>query len=114
MAVFEYVRHCSQVIFLLNGAYMPFYKWMFRAMRSLPKLSLLAELLEYLMTTDNDREKSREKSDVMEGISADIIRELADQELTGASGAELERHALSVNDGIKDAGIRNMHVLSGE
>lgn len=114
MAVFEYVRHCVQVVFLLNRAYMPFYKWMFRAMRALPKLSLLAEVLEYLITTDNEPDISREKMDVMKGISDDICRELIAQGLTHESGTDLQRHALSVNEGITDAGIRNMHVLSGE
>ena len=114
MAVFEYVRHCIQVVFLLNNAYMPFYKWVFRSMRALPKLSLLAEVLEYLIVTDNEPDLCREKSDVMESISADIIRELTDQRLTQASGEDLQRHAFSVNDGIKDTRIRNMHVLAGE
>ena len=114
MALAEYVRHCIQVVFLLNHAYMPFYKWMFRAMRGLPKLSLLAEVLEYLITTDNEPDISREKMDVIQGISADISHELIAQGLTRESGEDLQRHALSVNDGIMDAGIRNMHVLSGE
>ena len=83
-------------------------------MRALPKLSLLAEVLEYLITTDNEPDISREKMDVMEGISDDICRELIAQGLTHESGTDLQRHALSVNEGITDAGIRNMHVLSGE
>ena len=81
-------------------------------MRALPKLPLTAELLEYLLTTDNEPETSREKYDVMEGIASDVIVELQRQELTQAVCGDLEKHAYSVNDRIADAGIRNMHILA--
>ena len=42
--------------------YMPYYKWSFRAMRQLPKLSLLAETMEFLLTTDNSEELSASNS----------------------------------------------------
>ena len=42
-------------------------------MRALPRLSLEAELLEYLLTSDNEPETAKEKYDVIEyiGIAAD-------------------------------------------
>ena len=52
LAIFQFVRHAMAAIFLLNRAYMPYYKWSFRALRTLPKLSLEAEIMEYLITTD--------------------------------------------------------------
>ena len=81
-------------------------------MRALPKLSLLAELLEYLLTTDNSETIYHEKYDVIEGIAADIIDELVAQNLTKAVCGDLEKHAYSVNDGIEDALIRNLHILA--
>ena len=110
LAVFEFARSTMAVIFLLNRRYRPFYKWSFRALRSLPKLSLTAELLEYLITSDN--EDAEEKSAVMEGIAADIIDELIAQGLTKANCGDLEKHAYSVNDGITDPYLRNLHILS--
>ena len=59
-----------EAVFLLNRVYQPYYKWSFRRMRSLPELSLLAELLEYLITSDNDGENAEEKYNVIEGIAA--------------------------------------------
>jgi len=91
---------------------MPYYKWAFRAMRELPKLSLLAELLEYLLTTDNDGERAQDKQDVIESITADVIDELIDQQLTKATCGDLEKHAYSIQDGIRDASIRNLHILA--
>ena len=113
LAAIEFADHAVQVVFLLNNAYQPFYKWRFRALRALPRLSLLAELFEYLITTGNDDELAREKLEVIEGIAADLAAELSAQGLTNAPGADLERHAYSVNDGIAGAELRNAHILEG-
>ncbi len=112
LAVYEFVKSCMEAIFLLNRRYRPYYKWGFRALRSLPKLALEAELLEYLLTTNNEGELAQDKYDVIEGIAADVIDELIDQGLTKASCGDLEKHAYSVNDGIADAWLRNLHVLA--
>jgi len=114
LAVYEFVRHGMQAVFLLNDTYMPYYKWSFRAMRALPKLSLLAELMEYLLTTDNSEKMARDKQDVMEGMAADVIDELRRQGLTQAICGDLEKHAYSVQDGIADGEIRNLHILASE
>ena len=112
LAVCEFVKSAMSVIFLLNNKYQPYYKWAFRALRNLPKLSLEAEMFEYLLTTNNDGEMSEEKYYAIEGIAADIIDELAEQELTKAICGDLEKHAYSVNDSIADSSLRNMHILA--
>ena len=112
LAVMEFVKSTMSVVFLLNNAYQPYYKWSFRAMRALPRLSLEAELLEYLLTSDNEPETAKEKYDVIEGIASDVIDELMEQGLTEAICADLEKHAYSVNDQIADAYIRNLHILA--
>ena len=112
LAVAEFVKSAMAAVFLLNDIYQPYYKWSFRAMRALPRLSITAELLEYLLTTDNEEEIASEKYAVMEGIAADIIGELQAQGLTQAVCGDLERHAYSVNDRISDAQIRNLHILA--
>ncbi len=113
LAVGEYVKAAMSVIFLLNRQYQPYYKWSFRALRALPKLALEAELFEYLLTTDNEGQMAEDKYDVIEGISADLIDELQAQGLTEAICGDLEKHAYSVNDGIADGGLRNLHILAG-
>ena len=112
LAAIEFARNTMSVVFLLNRRYEPFYKWSFRVMRELPKLSLSAELLEYLITTDNEGELASDKYDVIEGIAADVIDELMDQGLTKANCGDLEKHAYSVNDGIEGSELRNLHVLA--
>lgn len=112
LAAVDFVRQCTRAVFLLNGVYPPYYKWVFRAMRGLPRLSLLAELMEYLLTTDNDGDMVAEKVKVIEGVAADVIAELRRQGLTKADCGDLEKHAYSVNDSITDGDIRNLHVLA--
>ena len=121
LAAVEFAKSSMAAVFLLNGVYQPYYKWSFRAMRALPRLALTAELLEYLLTTDNEADTAEEKYNVMEGIAADITEELREQgltgeprdrRLTGAVGGDLEKYAYLVNDRIGDAQIRSMHVLA--
>ena len=112
LAVTEFARSTINVLFLLNGRYQPYYKWTFRALRALPRLSLLAELLEYLLTTDNDSGMYEEKYAVMEDMARDVTEELQRQEVTSAEGQDLERHAYSVNDSIRNPNLRNLHILA--
>ena len=113
LAVVEFVQSAMAAVFLLNDVYQPYYKWSFRAMRALPKLPFAAELVEYLITTNNDGHLAQDKYEVIEDISADIIAELEAQGLTAADCVDLEKHAYSVNDGIADGNLRNLHILAG-
>ena len=81
-------------------------------MRRLPKLSLLAETMEYLLTTDNCEELAESKLDMIEDAASDVIDELQTQGLSKAICGDLEKHAYSVNDAIADGEIRNLHVLA--
>ena len=112
LAVAEFTKAAMHAAFLLNGVYMPYYKWSFRAMRALPKLSMLAETLEVLLTTDNEPETAESKAAMIEDAAADVIDELTAQGLTKAICGDLEKHAYSVNDSIADSEIRNLHILA--
>ena len=81
-------------------------------MRALPKLSLLAETMEYLLSTDNEPSLAETKYDMIEDAAADVIDELQTQGLTKAICGDLEKHAYSVNDQISDGDIRNLHILA--
>ncbi len=111
LAATEFVKSTLSTVFLLNARYMPYYKWSFRALRSLGKLSDLAEPLEYLLTTPNEGEYADIKADLIEETAVRVIDELQCQELTKAICGDLEKHAYSVNDAIEDGEIRNLHIL---
>ena len=112
LAVCEFVRHVIAVIFLLNEVWLPYYKWQFRALRSLSLLGEEAETLELLLTTDNGPTMAQAKADLIENLSGALITALQDQNLTEALCGDLEKHAYSVNDHIADPELRNAHILT--
>ena len=111
LAVAEFVNTALKVIFLLNKKYMPYYKWTFRALRELEKLNGVYDDLEYLISSGNNEKEAEEKQAMIESVSAQVIAELSAQKLTRVDSPELERHAYSVNDMIKDPEIRNQNIL---
>ena len=111
LAVGEFVRNTLSAAFLLNRTYMPYYKWSFRALKALPGGEDLGRSLEWLLTTDNGEALAEDKYFCMEGIASEMIGLLQEQGLTEATCGDLEKHAYSVNDGIRDSNIRNLHIL---
>lgn len=108
LTVNEFVKHSLHAIFLLNNRYLPYYKWCFRALRDLPKLSHLYTPLEELLLC-----QVTDAQTAVENVCIEIIAELRLQNLTTYRGNEAEGHAYSVNDGIDNEEIRNMHILDG-
>lgn len=113
LCVGKFVKSAMNVIFLLNKKYIPYYKWSFRALRNLPKLSSLYDSLEYLISSPNGEQDVKIKEEMIEKICREIFDELKNQSITVYSGSEAEGHAYSVNNKISDGEIRNLHILYG-
>lgn len=139
-AAAEFVRAALKCAFLLNGQYMPYYKWSFRALRAIPGTEALADRLSLILTGDiSDRRVQAEKKTAIEAaavmISALAERGASDrkpsengtasktdmppQESSGGvmsspdtDGCDLERLAYALNDRIADSRIRNLHILA--
>lgn len=102
-----------KVFFLLHKKYMPFYKWAFRALRALDGGDGFAQRLAALMSGDIYAvDVCDGKRRAVEEVCAVVVGELKKQRLTTQTCSDLERHAYSVNDGIKDAELRNADVLA--
>lgn len=112
LAVIQFVSSAMHVIFLLNKKYMPYYKWSFRALRELDKLSELSFDLEDLISSGNSESEVAQKQIKIERISTEIIKMLLEQGISDFCENELEGHAYAVNSKISDAELRNMHILS--
>ena len=113
LALDDFVRSAVETIFLLNKKHCPYYKWMFRAMKSLDKLSDLSAPLEFLLTADNDEQGKMVKKEIVEDVCLAISNELRTQDLSDAKESYLEPHGFSVQKRIKTAEIRNLHILVG-
>lgn len=107
----KFVESAMNVIFLLNNAYKPYYKWSFRAMSELDLLSDKGEELEYLISSPNAGATIDEKYGIIESICSDIAAELQKQKLSDAICTDMEKNAYSVNDHVKDNNIRNENIL---
>ncbi len=113
MAVFEFAKSTMSAVFLLNRRYMPYYKWSFRALRRTLGEEELADKLSILLTTGLTEETAEDRYVVIEDIASDVIDRLQRENLTDAVCGDLEKHAYSVNDRVKDGEIRNLHILAG-
>ena len=113
LALGEFVRNAAEAVYLLNRAHAPYYKWLLRGMRHLPRLGQLAEALEFLLTAENDAGGRKLKSAVIEDICAETVKELKAQRLTCGNWDYLEKHAFDVQSHIENAQIRALHIMEG-
>lgn len=113
LALFEFCNAMAKCVFLLNGKYMPYYKWQFRALRDLPNGEYFADSLEFLISTDNTTENAHIKNEIINNVAEEIIKLLMLKGYTQATCNDLEKHAYSVNDFIRNASLRNENILIG-
>lgn len=112
LCVFEFVKHTISMIYLLNNRFEPFYKWAYRGMRGL-RLGELEPSLVALTELGNSEIEAEAKKESIEEICLAVIGELREQMLTDVCEDELEAHAISVQNRIRDINLRNMHILEG-
>ena len=110
LALGEFVRNAASMVFLLNRRFAPYYKWVFRAMRDLPKLGSFSNRLADLLT---DGVSGETKAAQIESLCAEIASELRMQGLSDCDEAYLEPHAFAVQSGIRDREIRELHIMEG-
>ncbi len=109
LALSKFCEHAAGLIYLLNKAHAPYYKWIFKGMKKLPILGEKEIVLTRLLT-DNTLEYVN-KIDLIEDLCADIIKELQNQGLAENAGNYLEPYAYMINDKIKNSEIRNLHII---
>lgn len=112
-ALGEFVGAACSAIYLLNNAYMPYYKWRLRGLENLPTLGDMREPLSFLLT----EETSAATADVKTGVAEDVCRLVADElrrrHLSDESDSYLEPHGFAVNGKIENAELRALHILAG-
>ncbi len=107
LSAFEFVKSAVHTVFLINSAYLPYYKWQFKALSELPILSELYTPLAELISAPT------KNAHLIEEISEKIIIEIKKEGLSSIDSPDLERHAYAVNDRISDGEVRNLNVLYG-
>ena len=114
LAAGEFARAAIHVLLLLDGRYMPYYKWAFRALREGgERRKAQAALLEEILCGGVNGGEAEEREIRIAELAQEVSDELREQGLTDAVCCDLEQHAYSVEERIRDANLRNMHILSG-
>lgn len=108
LAAIAFAESAMAAAFLLAKRYRPYYKWRFRALRELPRLSALAGPLETVLTTGCTGEKEA----LIESVCAAVAENVRAQGLAETGSGDLEKLAYAVNARIRDAELRNEHILA--
>lgn len=109
LAAYEFVNHWMFCRFMLQGIYLPYYKWRFKALRRFDRDS--ASKLEHLICGNNSLDNSAEKPETIEDLCSIIISMLKSANLSQSDSDYLENHALSVQSKIKSPYFKEMHLM---
>ena len=80
-------------------------------MKQLESFNDLYDRFEYLLTVDNSRENYLKKLEIIESIAKEFIDYFKENHLTKATCNNLDTHAYSIIDNIKDPELRNLNIM---
>lgn len=128
-ALNEFVINTISMVFLINKRYMPYYKWMHRAMLDLPILGqevggLLKELVENGVSMDawdceilENAPQALNSADrnvlLIEQICRLVTEELRRENLSSETNSFITLHGISLMSRIRDPQIRSLHLMEG-
>ena len=107
----EFIRTTVSIVYLLNGKYMPFYKWMFRGMERLELLRDVKPMLEQLVVIQDLPENVAKKVSLIEEVCVLIRTELERQGIVKGQDSFLNSHCRDVISLIDDPKIKNLPVM---
>ena len=108
LALDEFIRAAFEAIYLLNGVYAPFYKWLYRGAVELPRLRGTVQALRELLL-----QPAEERQDSIEAICADIQEALWIRGLSGSEDDFLVNQAFSVASEIRDPQLAGLDISVG-
>jgi hypothetical protein len=109
LALDEFAKNAVELVFWINRSYMPYYKWAFRAMRELPLLADVSDLIEKLVIHPTD--DTSMIISMIERICALIAYGMRSIDIVASNAEYFEAYAYEINSKIKNADIRNMPVM---
>ena len=89
VALGEFMRHTMAIVYLLNGRYAPFYKWMHKGMERLPVLAVIGDILNAIPDMQIGDERIVQTIEVIVSL---IIAEMKKQSLTTGTDNYLDHH----------------------
>lgn len=114
-ALATFINGAISAVFLLNKEYKPYYKWMHRALKTLPILGgeIYFKLLE--LTTENnslDNSIFNKRIQIIEEICQMVSKEIVNQHMSRSTSDFLLDHANEIQGNIMNADLRLMNVMA--
>ena len=108
LALNEFLKAALQAVYLLNGVYAPFYKWLYRGARELPRLQGAVQVLGQLPVFPEP-----EKQERIEEICLSVQDELWLRGLSGSEDSFMVNQAFSVASEIRDPQLAGLDISVG-
>ncbi|MCL1828343.1 MAG: DUF4037 domain-containing protein [Oscillospiraceae bacterium] len=112
LACCEFVKSALAALYLLNGTYMPFYKWAFKKAESFRSPEGSFERIKKLPGA-SDKTEGEKKIALIEEICLSVEKELVRRGLSDAFDDFIPAHAESLTKTIEDPFIRGLHITAG-
>ena len=110
-AQMQFIEATISLVFLLNKRYVPFYKWMHRALIDLNILGIgIYDLINELCSLNQAKGYGR-NVEIIEQICRALIKELNNQNLSHSTSDFLLDHGPEIFSKIEDAEIRQIPIL---
>jgi tetratricopeptide (TPR) repeat protein len=107
----EFVKTAASLVFLLNRRYMPFYKWTFHAMKTIPQADGIRLLLEAIMKLPDTQEICSEKLNKIEEVCRLCLAAANRAGWTQSDDPFLNNHCKDLMLRIKDPAIKQLPVM---
>lgn len=111
LACAEFVKTAMSAVYLLNEAYMPYYKWIFRGAERFSVLQEEVRLLAELTQITDRMENAGRKEQMIERICIAVGRELNRRGFTRSTEAFLQVQGEELMRGIRDARLKDLHIM---
>lgn len=107
IAFSEFLQYYCEFIHLINKKYMPFYKWQYNSLKTLPLLGEYTCLNFDKLLSLNDTNESQKKIKIIEEMCKKLIEHLNKVKLSNSHADFLKYHSSEIVKKINDEALKN-------
>lgn len=107
IALSEFLQYYCEFIHLINKKYMPFYKWQYESLKTLPLLGEYTCLNFDKLLSFNDTNESQKKVEIIEEMCKTLVDHLNKTKLSNSNADFLKYHSSEIVKRINNEELRN-------